>query len=123
MAFSNLGIGEPPRKKTPPPPPFGAKKKPDGLAVIVGVGPEKKSPVGMDAHEASESPKTEASEGYGEKLAQEIEQAGASVGLDPAQARKAASAFFSAAAMCLSGDSSDEPPMGDAGDGAGDYPA
>ncbi len=119
MAFTNIGLaGSEPRKRTPPPPPFG--KKPD-MAVVIGVGPKKPMGEAPIDHEASETPDMEASEEYGAKLAQDIEAAGASVGLDPAQARKAAGAFFAAVAKCLGAEGDDEPDPGDMGDGTGGY--
>jgi hypothetical protein len=65
-------------------------------------------------HEAGETPEFEASEENGAKLLQEIEAAGASVGIhDPAKAREAAGAFLSAIARSLSEGGGVAEPMGD----------
>ena len=42
-------------------------------------------------------------QGYGAKLEKDIEDVGAALGMEPGQAKKAAGAFFAAAAQCLSG--------------------
>jgi pyrroline-5-carboxylate reductase len=41
--------------------------------------------------------------GYGAKLEKDIEQVGAALGMDAAQAKQAAGAFFMTAAKCLMG--------------------
>lgn len=113
MAFTNLGVGPPPRKKSAPPPPFGGPKKPD-LAVMIAAGPKKpEPPPPAPDGEAAEPPAIEGQEEYGARLMQDIEDAGASVGIhDPAKARAAASAFLGAIAKCLSeGGAAPEPPM------------
>jgi hypothetical protein len=116
--FSNLGVGAGPRKRSTPPPPFGGPAKKPDLAVVIGVGGRPKKPTpGMSPtpeHEAAETPEYEAQEESGAKMLQEIEAAGASVGIhDPSKAREAAGAFLSALGRALSeGQESVEPAGG-----------
>lgn len=109
MAFTNIGLGAGPRKRSAPPPPFGAKKPAMGMAIAIEKKPMGDAPVD---HEAAEPPEYEQQEESGAGLLQAI---------DAICDRPTAAKLFAAIADALGGAESEEPPMGDMGDGAGEY--
>lgn len=88
--------------------------KKEGLMIAIGMKPPALKAPGSkygddpqppQAHEAAESPDEESSEEYGSKLLSDIDAVGQKFGADSQTARAACSAFLSAIAKCLSGDS------------------
>lgn len=106
--FGGSGMGGGPKPKSP----MDDLESPDPVEGKMDDGPDMEDDSNGDM---GDMPDMSAGSGYGAKLEKDIADVGAALGMEPGQAKKAAGAFFAAAAQCLSG--GDEGGEGDDGSG------